>query len=279
MKRWRTTLAACVAVLTACLATQSSRADHCELLWDLPCCIVPGTNIGVSNNVLTICNCFQDVATYDFFLKGGPAGTTFSPPGGVVTLAPGECIEIPIMVTCDPSATGPMGGGFVFQANVTNIATGAQFSCQGSVRGVENWKVTPVDPVVAVPVGTTVRTQLVVSNIGSSGKDGVSIDVMTMGGGTATARWQNPIVMPTGGQCALPLDIRFDGPPSARGATFDVFFDVIVSYDDDGDGVPEQNSSLKARVVGGPCIGDLDGDGVVGSADLAELIGRWGPCP
>ncbi len=37
--------------------------------------------------------------------------------------------------------------------------------------------------------------------------------------------------------------------------------------------------SVKRSVgPGGPCIGDLDGDGGVGSADLATLIGNWGPC-
>ncbi|MCH7996081.1 MAG: hypothetical protein IIB57_16770 [Planctomycetes bacterium] len=27
------------------------------------------------------------------------------------------------------------------------------------------------------------------------------------------------------------------------------------------------------------CPADLDGDGAVGPADLAELLGSWGPCP
>jgi hypothetical protein len=32
----------------------------------------------------------------------------------------------------------------------------------------------------------------------------------------------------------------------------------------------------------GPCVGcnaDLDGNGEVGGADLAELLGSWGDCP
>lgn len=28
-----------------------------------------------------------------------------------------------------------------------------------------------------------------------------------------------------------------------------------------------------------PCLADIDGDGLVGPADLAQLLGRWGPCP
>ena len=32
-------------------------------------------------------------------------------------------------------------------------------------------------------------------------------------------------------------------------------------------------------VIGQPEIGDLDGDGLVGFADLSGLLGRWGACP
>lgn len=31
-------------------------------------------------------------------------------------------------------------------------------------------------------------------------------------------------------------------------------------------------------VAGAPCPSDLDGDGVVGASDLANLLGAWGPC-
>ncbi len=35
----------------------------------------------------------------------------------------------------------------------------------------------------------------------------------------------------------------------------------------------------QAQPIEPPCAGDLDGDGVVGSADLATLLGGWGVCP
>jgi hypothetical protein len=28
-----------------------------------------------------------------------------------------------------------------------------------------------------------------------------------------------------------------------------------------------------------PCVGDLTGDGVINSADLAIILGAWGVCP
>ena len=39
------------------------------------------------------------------------------------------------------------------------------------------------------------------------------------------------------------------------------------SLDADGNGVPDER-----------CLGDLDGDGVVGAEDLALLLGGWGAC-
>ena len=29
---------------------------------------------------------------------------------------------------------------------------------------------------------------------------------------------------------------------------------------------------------GGPCVGDLNGDGVIDSRDLALMLGAWGEC-
>ena len=33
---------------------------------------------------------------------------------------------------------------------------------------------------------------------------------------------------------------------------------------------------IEARI--GPCPADFDGDATVGAADLAQLLGSWGPC-
>ncbi len=43
------------------------------------------------------------------------------------------------------------------------------------------------------------------------------------------------------------------------------------SPDRNGDGIPDECAS--------PCIADLNGTGVVNAADLALLLGSWGPCP
>ncbi len=36
---------------------------------------------------------------------------------------------------------------------------------------------------------------------------------------------------------------------------------------------------MAGRVVVAICPADLDADGTIGAADLAMLLGVWGPCP
>ena len=36
---------------------------------------------------------------------------------------------------------------------------------------------------------------------------------------------------------------------------------------------------VEQHLIGSACLGDLDGDGTVGGADLATLLGGWGACP
>ena len=41
---------------------------------------------------------------------------------------------------------------------------------------------------------------------------------------------------------------------------------------------PEWVSCLFLNECNAECPQDLDGDGIVGPADLAQLLGSWGPC-
>ncbi len=63
-------------------------------------------------------------------------------------------------------------------------------------------------------------------------------------------------------------------------ATIDVVLPCAPDFNSDG----VVNSADLALLLGnwGPCdccAADLDGDGNVGAFDLALLLGSWGPCP
>ena len=50
----------------------------------------------------------------------------------------------------------------------------------------------------------------------------------------------------------------------------------------DGDGIVGFTDLLQVLAAWGPCLGcpeDLDGNGVVGFNDLSDLLAAWGPCP
>ncbi len=50
----------------------------------------------------------------------------------------------------------------------------------------------------------------------------------------------------------------------------------------DGDGAVGPADLAELLSTWGPCEGcpaDIDGDGLVGETDLAELLAAWGPCP
>ncbi len=231
---------------------------------------------------LTICNCTDIPSGYEFLMKSAISGVTFSPPSGGVMLQPGECIDIDITVYCPNVALE----GIEIFANVSNLTTGSAMQCPGLVKPVQSFKVTPTDPVIVTPLPTLptpVPVSLVISNIGSTGKDGVEISWSVMGAGfdpcpdnlcVLVAQGQTMVVNATVILDPLPNSVTEGGglPGAPRTAA------VLISWDDDGDGVPEVNSSVNLRFEGAACAGDLNGDGIVNGADLAGLLANWGLC-
>ena len=77
-----------------------------------------------------------------------------------------------------------------------------------------------------------------------------------------------------------------DVPPSLSGETsFDFVFEVLTTCDADLDGDGSVGSADLAILLGTwgpiptPDPPDFDGDGDVDASDLAILLGTWGPCP
>jgi hypothetical protein len=275
--------------------------NYCHLTWDKQCCPVPGCNVSIAPGVLTICNEKPDPAEFHWeLIDTSGMGLQFMPQSGIA--APGNspfgipttCIDIPFTVICPPNF--PVGSVADYQAIVTKVGTGETFTCFGNVVNHSEWKLdTPGDPVidVAVPApGETAeptRGQLVVSNIGSSGKDGVSIYPEPMGPfNVAQSRIDIPPIPPgTSFSVDSFFDVTYQVSPqllSDRGGPLqDTMGDILFKIDTTGDGVGDTViGSVTVRGVPGaaPCVGDLNGDGIVDTADLGILLGRFGfPCP
>lgn len=274
-------------------AVAQSGENYCHLTWDKQCCPVPGCDVSIAPGVLTICNEKPEQAEFTWeLIDVSGLGLQFMPQNGVAeprnspTGMAEPCIDIPFTVICPPNF--PLGSVADYQAIVTKVSTGETFTCFGNVRNVSEWKVEPIgDPVVDVPVGpvaTPVRAQLVVSNIGSSGKDGVRISATPMGSfDVQPAQIQIPPIAPG---TSYAVDSFFDityridrGMPPAPGLMGDILFKI----DTDGDGIDETvigSMTVRGVPTVGPCVGDINGDGVIDTADLGLLVGVFGTaCP
>lgn len=74
-------------------------------------------------------------------------------------------------------------------------------------------------------------------------------------------------------------DPPFAPPPNAL-YNFRVSFGSACIADLNGDGaVGSGDMAILLGSWGLPAAADLDGDGIVGSSDLALMLGSWGPCP
>ncbi|MCB9838435.1 MAG: hypothetical protein H6813_03775 [Phycisphaeraceae bacterium] len=272
--------------------------NYCHLTWDKQCCPVPGCDVGIAPGILTICNEKPDAAEFMWQLVDvSGMGLQFMPASGIA--APGNtptgvvepCIDIPFTVICPPNF--PLGGVADYQAIVTKISTGETFTCFGNVRNVSDWKIdTTGDPVIDVPmprpgdVATPVRANLTVSNIGSSGKDGVTIFAVPMGGFDVMPSQLFIPPTPPGTQFAVDSFFDICYGQNSRGVIpgQSMMGDVLLEIDTTGDGLPDTViGSLTVRALppsSAPCPGDLNGDGVVDTADLGILLGAFGTlCP
>ena len=295
-------------ILTSILAAGAINAaavgqvgeNYCHLTWDKQCCPVPGCNVSIAPGVLTICNEKPEPAEFTWVLTDvSGLGLQFMPssgtsgPGNSPFGVPSTCVDIPFTVICPPNF--PVGSVADYQATVTKVGTMETFTCFGNVRNVSDWKLDPVgDPVidVSIPVDATQpavssRGGLSVSNIGSSGKDGVSITPVVMG--PFRVEPSQLVIPPITPGSSFTVDSFFDvfyeiqTPQSlTRGAPpqsniGDILF--MIDTDVPPDGIAD--TVIGSQTVRGvpsvaPCPGDINNDGVVDTADLGILIGAFG---
>jgi len=255
--------------------TGTARADECHLSWDIPCCAVPGTDMGTAVVTLTICNCSNEITDYTWDFPPQPP-LLFSPPAGMVTLGPGECVDIPITVTCPADFVTP-GNGVTFTVLIANGTTVTSFKCVGSIRNSGDVKATPTPPVITVSTTGPIYVGVLVTNTSDTPiLWDPTVEVMPQTGEIVAAPFEPVMLAP---RSSMHKTFRVNRFELARGFPADSFFDVVIKWDQDGDGVQEAGSSAAIHTVrADPCAADLNGDGVINGGDLAILLASWGPC-
>jgi hypothetical protein len=243
--------------------------------------------VSTAPGVLTICNEKDTGAEFNWVLNDiSGMGLTFMPASGFTGLNPGECIDLPFTVICpDPF---PLGSVADYEVVITKVGTNEVFGCFGNVRNSSEFKIDPPgDPVidVAIPASPLLPPQrsevrMSVSNLGSSGKDGVRLHIVPMGGFAVAPSFLD---LPPIAEGASISDCRFDvffdiilrgGPPQTQ-----VMGDILYMLDTDNDGVGDLvigSQTVRGVPAGAPCVGDLNGDGVIDTADLGILLGVFG---
>jgi len=271
--------------------------NYCHLTWDKQCCPIPGCDVSIAPGVLTICNEKPEPAEFFWELIDiSGLGLQFMPQSGIAApgmdptgISTGPCIDIPFTVICPPNF--PLGTAADYQAIVTKVGTNETFTCFGNVRNASELKLDPAgDPVIDVPIplagaqATAVRGQLVVSNLGSSGKDdGSRLYIVPMGPFAVAQATLDIPPIPPGSSWAVDsfFDVSFSG--ARRGAGVDLMGDILFMIDTDGDNVGDTvigSQTVRGVPTAAPCVGDLNGDGVIDTADLGILLGVFGaPCP
>ena len=86
--------------------------------------------------------------------------------------------------------------------------------------------------------------------------------------GVWTIEMQDSVPGDTGSASTLCLEITTAPDCNLNGVPDSSDISSGASLDQNGDGVPDECG----------CIADVSGDGIVGGADLAQLLSRWGPC-
>ena len=289
-------IAGAVSALVSTGVPPGPAGNYCHLTWDKQCCPVPGCNVSIAPGILTICNEKPDPAEFSWeLIDTSGLGLQFLPQSGIASPgnspigAPTICIDIPFTVICPPNF--PVGSVATYEARIIKVGTNEIFSCSGNVVNHSDWKIDPAGtPVidVLIPVDATQepvpsRGQLVVSNIGSSGKDGVSIDLMPMGPFTVVPNRLNIPPIPPGGSWSVDSFYHVTFDFARRGTGQSEMGDILFLIDTTGDGVGDTvigSQTVRGLPTPASCASDINGDGVTDTADLGILIGRFGTfCP
>ena len=140
------------------------------------CAIPPKLTFAVGATTLatamTLCNDSVSTHNYSWTMTGLPSGgactingpTVFTPSSGIVTIAAGTCMNIPVTITAPPGLV--FGQTACYDFSATNIETGGMTTCTGQL-GRSKWIIWwagPIDIATHLNVGKSTTLTLNVTN-------------------------------------------------------------------------------------------------------------------
>jgi hypothetical protein len=252
-----------------------------------------------ATTTLTICNNSAIARSYMWSLASVVgAGCPFAidpayinPNMGNVTLLPGDCIAIDVLITCEVTL-GNMGVTCL-EATVTDLTSNTVHIAMGKVTtdivepggDITPWYICgfdPFNPTIAYPPDLPYITGAF--QLTNNTKFAETFSYLVNGGGTLSINGQ-PSGIPTHsfvrvepGQTVF----IFYGVSLTEDRPMELF-DAVLYSDLDGDGEFEPLISQAYQSASGePCPGDLNGDGVINFSDLNAVLTCFGvsgaPC-
>lgn len=237
---------------------------------------VAGTNHFVANAILTIYNPTPVISQFNWQLSSATPGVSFAPATGLTIAPNGAFTEVNILISAPASAV-PFGQAIEYRATVLNVTANAEFVLTGRIVRPHELTMVPSDPVLQLnelPNEDSVLLYWVISNPTPVNQVlTFTVDLEGVPGAYATPVYGQ---MSVAAGLSRVIAVRVFLTNVSPGG----YVDVIVSWDQNGDGVPEvgASSSIWSRHEISRCTGDLNGDGVVNGGDLGALLSHWGLC-
>ncbi len=270
--------------------------DKCHVPWDKTFC----RNRNSVDVKVTICNCDDVPHSYDLSFAGltganacagvdGPTAFTVLDPMPAL-VGPGDCQEICVRVF-RPASMVPLGLLGCYDVTFNNLDTGTSVTCTGSVISGRRWcPIVIGGPVIGVPVTPApIDFGWELVNEGDDISPDTPFQVVVMRSdmlpgpnpfsinGLPPGSPVTGILAPTepGGSQTLDLVVLPDPGPTPD-VFFDIFYDVILMVDDDGDGTFDPIGSQSLRLIpDATCACDIDGQAGVDVQDLLTFLADW----
>ena len=206
-----------------------------------------------------------------------------TPNMGSVTVPPGGCVNIPIVVNCE----GTLGQGSTtcLEAIVTDLGTNQAYTASGQIKStiinpgspLPQWCLQVADPTgpIRIPFGETFNVGFTVANVGEANG---ALFYEVQGGGVLRINGNDPgngflnyATVAPGNTATRRFDVAFDEYRPGQ------LFDVVIFADLDSDGTREPVASIAFQTFDPTgCVGDATGDGLVDFADLNLLLSCFG---